>query len=120
MSEQYPGQAYFHERNANIKRAETAPGVSHTVAELHGKLDAISESQGKLLAAIDSLRAAMHGEFAGLHDTAMRNHQQIRQCIEAISHPQCSVHITPGLLNKLWKYSPKPRKARKKVRRGRS
>lgn len=38
--------------------------------ELFAKLDALAESQGKLLARMDAIDS-------GLHETAMRNHQQI-------------------------------------------
>lgn len=88
-----------------IDGREFAPlgsGVSHTVAELHTKLDALAESQGKLLARLDAMDA-------GLHETAMRNHQQLRKElgdeIEKVEVLLLRVLVRP------------PRKASKKARR---
>lgn len=64
------------------------------------KLDALAESQGKLLARLDALDA-------GLHETAMRNHQQVLARLMEIR------------LDTNLKWSPvrPPRKASKKARR---
>ena len=121
-----------------------------TLDRLEQKLDALAESQGKLLAALNDceldfnaghrfvelstavadLNKRLDALDAGLHETAMRNHQQIRAELDNATDAKCDRITLEAAIKhhlnkadaflKLMTIPAPPRKARNKARRQRA